>query len=87
MAYNARDRMYWTAFHPVIALWYTSLTQKWSAESDQHKCEEMFEPGKYFKITLITSDIILVYQWPSVSNKTTVLFCVCATVATAKAGF
>lgn len=34
LVYNARDRMYWIVFHPIIALWYTSITQKWSAEYD-----------------------------------------------------
>lgn len=44
--YNARDRMYWILFHPIIALWYTRITQKWSAKYDQYKCEEMFNQKK-----------------------------------------
>lgn len=49
LVYNASDRMYWTVCHPIIALWSRSITHKWSAEYDQHKWEEMFQPGKYTK--------------------------------------
>ncbi len=38
--------MYWILFHPIIALWYTRITQKWYAKYDQYKFEEMFNLKK-----------------------------------------
>lgn len=53
LVYNAREWMYWIVLHPIIALCYTSITRKWSAKYDQHKCEELFQPGKSIKFTSV----------------------------------